>query len=70
MKKDSYTSMAWFFAGFTLFVFTRTVTFIPWAIIIAPIFILRFIRMQKLVKGILLTLYHVFDDFIMGSLLF
>jgi apolipoprotein N-acyltransferase len=56
MTKDSYISIAWFFAGFTLFVFTRTVTFIPWAIIIAPIFVLRFIRMQKPVKGILLTL--------------
>jgi len=56
MSKDDYMSIAWFFAGFTLFVFTRTVTFIPWAIIIAPIFILRFIRMQKPVKGILLTL--------------
>lgn len=56
MTKDSFTPIAWFFAGFALFFFTRTVTFVPLAIIIAPIFILRFIRTQKLVKGILLTL--------------
>ena len=56
MTKESYMPVVWFFVGFALFFFTRTVTFVPLAIITAPIFILRFIRTQKPVRGILLTL--------------
>lgn len=56
MTRDKYMPFVWFFIGFGLFIFTRTVTFISLAIVIAPIFILRFLRTQKAVKGILLTL--------------
>jgi apolipoprotein N-acyltransferase len=56
MTKDRYMPIVWFFVGFALFIFTRTVTFIPLAIVVAPLFILRFLRTQKAVKGILLTL--------------
>ena len=56
MIKDNYMPFVWFFIGFALFIFTRTVTFIPLAIVIAPLFILRFLRTQKAVKGILLAL--------------
>lgn len=56
MTKDSYMPLVWFFIGFALFIFTRTVTFIPLAIVIAPLFILRFLRTQKALKGILLAL--------------
>jgi apolipoprotein N-acyltransferase len=56
MTKDRYMPIVWFFIGFALFIFTRTVTFIPLAIAIAPIFILHFMRTQKPMKGILLTL--------------
>jgi apolipoprotein N-acyltransferase len=56
MTKDRYMPFVWFFIGFTLFIFTRTITFIPLAMVIAPLFILRFLRTQKALKGILLTL--------------
>lgn len=52
-------SIILFFLGFTLFLFTRRSELVPTisiAIIIAPIFILRFIRTQSTKKGILLTL--------------
>lgn len=56
MTKDKYMPFVWFFIGFAFFIFTRSVTFIPLAIVIAPVFILRFLRAQKPVKGILLAL--------------
>jgi len=56
MIKDKNISFIWFVVGFSLFIFTRSVTFISLAIIIAPLFILRFLRTQRAVKGILLTL--------------
>ena len=56
MPKAGYMPILWFFIGFALFIFTRTVTFIPLAIVVAPLFILRFLRTQKAVKGILLAL--------------
>jgi len=56
MAKDRDMPFVWFFVGFALFIFTRSVTFIPLAMVIAPLFILRFLRTQKAVKGILLTL--------------
>jgi apolipoprotein N-acyltransferase len=49
----------WFVLGFGIFIFTRMsklVPTIPVAILIAPIFILRFIRTQPARRGILLTL--------------
>jgi len=59
MKKNNYLSVVWFVLGFGLFMSTRASNFIPhWdaAIIIAPIFILGFIRSLSTKKGILLTL--------------
>ena len=59
MKKNNYLSVAWFVLGFGIFIFTRMsklVPTIPVAILIAPIFILRFIRTQPARRGILLTL--------------
>jgi apolipoprotein N-acyltransferase len=59
MKKENYLPLVWFVLGFGIFMSTRASNFIPhWgaAIIIAPIFILGFIRSQTTKKGILLTL--------------
>jgi apolipoprotein N-acyltransferase len=56
MTEDKNMPFVWFLVGFGLFIFTRSVTFIPLAIIIAPLFILRFLRTQRAVKGILLAL--------------
>jgi apolipoprotein N-acyltransferase len=59
MKKKNYLPLVWFVLGFGIFIFTRMsklVPTIPIAILIAPIFILRFIRTQPARRGILLTL--------------
>jgi apolipoprotein N-acyltransferase len=56
MIKDRQLPIVWFFIGFALFIFTRTVSFIPLAIVVAPLFVLRFMRTQKAVNGILLAL--------------
>ena len=59
MKKMNYLPLVWFILGFGIFIFTRMsklVPTIPVAILIAPIFILRFIRSQPAKRGILLTL--------------
>jgi apolipoprotein N-acyltransferase len=59
MSKNSYLSVVWFILGFGIFLFTRMsklVPTIPVAMLIAPIFILRFIRTQPARRGILLTL--------------
>lgn len=59
MTKHNNLPVLWFFLGFGLFMFTRRSEIVPTigiAIIIAPIFILRFIRTQTTKKGILLTL--------------
>jgi apolipoprotein N-acyltransferase len=59
MKKNNYLSVVWFVLGFGIFIFTRMsnlVPTIPVTILIAPIFILRFIRTQPARRGILLTL--------------
>ena len=45
----------WFLLGFGLFFFTRTSSFIPIAIALAPIFILRLIKDQKPLRGIGIT---------------
>jgi len=54
-----YFSLILFVLGFGIFIFTRMsklVPTIPIAILIAPVFILRFIRTQPAKRGILLTL--------------
>jgi apolipoprotein N-acyltransferase len=59
MNKRSYLPLVWFVLGFGIFVFTRMsklVPTIPVAILIAPVFILRFSRTQPVRRGNLLTL--------------
>jgi apolipoprotein N-acyltransferase len=59
MNKKSYSPLVWFVLGFGIFIFTRMsklVPTIPIAILIAPIFILRFNRTQPRRRGNLLTL--------------
>jgi apolipoprotein N-acyltransferase len=59
MTKHDRLSVVWFIAGFGIFMFSRASNFIPFigaAIIIAPIFIVRFMRTQSAKKGIFLTL--------------
>ena len=59
MNKKNYLPLVWFILGFGIFVFTRMsklVPTIPVAILIAPIFILRFNRVQPVRRGNLLTL--------------
>ena len=55
-KKNNYLSLLWFFVGFGLFMLTRSTLFVPVSIVLAPIFILLFMRSQKSGKGIMLTL--------------
>jgi apolipoprotein N-acyltransferase len=58
MTKHNNLPVLWFFLGFGIFMFTRRSEIVPTigiAIIIAPIFILGFIRTQTTKKGILLT---------------
>ncbi len=55
-KRFSYLPILWFVLGFGSFIFTRSTYFVPVAIVIAPIFILLFIRSQNKASGILLTL--------------
>ncbi len=60
MYKKSYLPLIWFILGFGIFVFTRMsklVPTIPIAILIAPVFILRFSRTQPVRRGNLLTLF-------------
>ena len=60
MKKNSYLPFVWFLLGFGIFMFTRRSEIVPTiqvSIIIAPIFILRFIRTQPAKRGIFLTLF-------------
>ena len=54
--KNNYLSLVCFFLGFGLFMFTRSTLFVPIAIVLAPTFILLFMRSQKAKRGILLTL--------------
>ncbi len=51
----NYKNLIWFLAGFIIFIFTRTNTYIPLAIIIGPIFIIRFMRNIKVKPAILLA---------------
>lgn len=60
MTKHNDLPVLWFFLGFGIFMFTRRSEIVPTiqvAIIIAPIFILRFIRTQPAKRGIFLTLF-------------
>ena len=60
MTKHNNLPVLWFFLGFGIFMFTRRSEIVPTiqvAIIIAPIFILRFIRTQPAKRGIFLTLF-------------
>jgi len=60
MKKKNYWPLAWFILGFGIFVFTRMsklVPTVPIAILIAPVFVLRFSRTQPVRRGNLLTLF-------------
>ncbi len=59
MNRKDYSPIIWFVLGFGIFMFTRMskiVPTIPVAILIAPIFILRFSRTQPTRRGNLLTL--------------
>jgi apolipoprotein N-acyltransferase len=63
MKEKNYLPLVWFILGFGIFIFTRMsklVPTIPVAILIAPIFILRFSRTQPVRRGNLLTLLGFF----------
>ncbi len=58
MQRRNLEALCCFLLGFGLFIFTRMsllVPTIPFMILIAPIFILRFIRTQPAVRGNLLT---------------
>jgi len=60
MTKHNNFNVLWFFLGFGIFMFTRRSEIVPTigiAILIAPIFILHFIRTQTTNKGILLTCF-------------
>ena len=57
-KKNNYLSLLWFFIGFGLFMFSRRSEIVPTigiAIILAPIFILGFVRSQSTKRGICFT---------------
>lgn len=59
MTRQGLLSTLWFLLGFGVFMLTRRSELfptVPAAIVIAPIFILRFIRTQPKQKGIVLTL--------------
>jgi len=59
MKTNRFNSIILFILGFGLFMFTRYSTFLPGIhamLVVAPIFILRFIRTQPAWRGIWLTL--------------
>ena len=59
MMTKKHLQIAYFFLGFGIFMFTRLSNLVPFidiAILIAPIFILRFIRTQPRKRGIWLTL--------------
>ena len=59
MNSKRYAPLVWFVLGFGTFVFTRMsklVPTIPVAMLIAPVFILRFIRTQPAGRGNLFTL--------------
>jgi apolipoprotein N-acyltransferase len=47
MKKSNYLPVVWFVLGFGLFMFTRSTLYVPIALVLAPIFILRFSRTRQ-----------------------
>ena len=65
MNKKNYLPLVWFILGFGIFIFTRMsklVPTIPIAILIAPVFILRFSRTQPIRRGNLLTLLGILPE--------
>jgi apolipoprotein N-acyltransferase len=69
MKMKNYWPLAWFVLGFGIFIFTRMsklVPTIPIAILIAPVFILRFSRTQPVGRGNLLTLFGFYLSISIG----
>ena len=59
MTKHNILPILWFVLGFGIFMFSRSSKILPFigiAIIVAPIFILGFVRTQTLKKGILFTI--------------
>jgi apolipoprotein N-acyltransferase len=69
MKGRHYLPIVWFVLGFGIFVFTRMsklVPTVPVAILIAPVFILRFSRTQPVRKGNLFTLLGFYLSINMG----
>ena len=69
MKKKNIWSLVWFVFGFGIFVFTRMsklVPTIPIAILIAPIFILRFSRTQPVGRGNLFTFLGFYTSISFG----
>ena len=56
MKNIIYRKLVWFIIGFGFFFFTRTTSFIPIAIALGPILILRLSASQKPIKGALITI--------------
>ena len=55
-KMNYYLPVVWFFLGFGLFMFTRSTLFVAISIVLAPIFILLFMRSQRPGKGVMFTL--------------
>jgi apolipoprotein N-acyltransferase len=47
MKKKDYMPVMWFLLGFGLFMFTRSTMYVPIALVLAPVFILRFARTRR-----------------------
>ncbi|WP_020614712.1 carbon-nitrogen hydrolase family protein [Sediminispirochaeta bajacaliforniensis] len=51
----NYKPLLWFAGGFGAFIFTRVMNYVPMALPIAALLILRFSRSRKTFKGVLLT---------------
>lgn len=47
MEKKKYLPVVWYFLGFGLFMFTRSTMYVPFALVLAPVFILRFSRTRQ-----------------------
>jgi apolipoprotein N-acyltransferase len=56
LKNPDYLSFLWLFIGAVLFIFANGLHIIPIAAWIAPIFIIRFSRAQKILRGSLIVL--------------
>lgn len=56
MKKENYKTLLYLLTATILFIFTRTTTFVPVAIFVAPILFLRFTHSEKKIKSIVLII--------------